>query len=201
MVLTGAPDRMAYANLLCVSGLSVDRFEHFYWADRAAYDEGKLTGFAFWQKFVRDAGLPRSEKLVEDLNHWDIRLWTTQDPAMVAWQLALKQHGLLTAVLSNMGDAVLENIEREFDWLQRFDVLVWSFQLGIAKPDPEIYRHTLAKLGTRPEETLFIDDKLENIEAARALGMKAIQFFSVEELRADLIAAGLDAVLPLPADE
>jgi len=80
-------------------------------------------------------------------------------------------------------------------------VLVWSFQLGIAKPDPEIYRHTLAKLGTRPEETLFIDDKLENIEAARALGMKAIQFFSVEELRADLIAAGLDAVLPLPADE
>jgi putative hydrolase of the HAD superfamily len=78
-------------------------------------------------------------------------------------------------------------------------VLVWSFQLGIAKPDPAIYRHTLDELGSRPEETLFIDDKRENVEAARALGIQAIQYSTVERLRADLIATGLDAELPLPA--
>ena len=111
----------------------------------------------------------------------------------------LKERGLKTAILSNIGDSVVESIEREFDWIHRFDVLVWSYQLGIAKPDPAIYRHTLDELGTRPEETLFIDDKLENVEAARALGMQAIQYSSVERLRADLIAAGLDAELPLPA--
>jgi len=136
--------------------------------------------------------------MVEELNRWDARLWTVQDPAMVAWQLALKQHGLLTAILSNIGDSVQVSVESEFDWIHRFDVLVWSYQLGIAKPDPAIYRHTLAELGTRPEETLFIDDKLENVEAARVLGIRAIQFFSVEYLRQELMAAGLASELPLP---
>jgi putative hydrolase of the HAD superfamily len=136
--------------------------------------------------------------MVEELNRWDARLWTVQDPAMVAWQLALKQHGLLTAILSNIGDSVQVSVESAFDWIHRFDVLVWSYQLGIAKPDPAIYRHTLAELGTLPEETLFIDDKLENVEAARVLGIRAIQFFSVEYLRQELMAAGLASELPLP---
>ena len=55
-------------------------------------------------------------------------------------------------------------------------MLVWSYQLGIAKPDPAIYRHVLKELGTQPEETLFIDDKPVNVEAALALGMKGILF-------------------------
>ncbi|MGA2277934.1 MAG: HAD family phosphatase, partial [Terracidiphilus sp.] len=145
------------------------------------------------------AGLPQEH--VEELNRWDMRLWTVQNPAMVAWQLALKQQGLLTAILSNMGDSVLESVEREFAWIHRFDVLVWSYQLGIAKPAPAIYLHTLAKLGTKPDETLFIDDRLENVEAAQALGIQAILYVSVEQLRADLIAAGLEKVLPLPKVE
>jgi len=125
-------------------------------------------------------------------------LWTVENPIMVAWQLKLKQHGLLTAILSNIGDDVLASVERTFDWIQRFDVLVWSYQLGIVKPDPAIYRHTLSELGTRPEETLFIDDKRPNVEAAQALGIQAIEYSSVERLHEDLIAAGLDGVLPLP---
>ena len=198
IVLTGPPDAASWANLLRISDLPEERFHSLYWADRAAYDEGKLTGITFWQKFLRAAKMPHNQETVEELNLWDTRLWTTQNPAMVAWQLALKQHGLLTAILSNMGDSVLANIEREFDWIHRFDVLVWSFQLGIAKPDPAIYRHMLAKLNVQPEEILFIDDKRENVDAARELGIQAIEFSSVERLRADLIAAGLDRTLPLP---
>ena len=68
----------------------------------------------------------------------------------------------------------------------------------MAKPDPAIYRHVLKELGTRPEETLFLDDKPVNVEAARALGILALQFSTVERLRADLIAAGLDSQLGLP---
>jgi putative hydrolase of the HAD superfamily len=199
IVLTGAPDAAAWAALQRITGLPEERFAPLYWADRHAYDEGKLTGIAFWQKFLRAAGLPPNQEMVEELNRWDARLWTTQNPVMVAWQLALKQRGLLTAICSNMGDNVWASIEREFDWIHRFDVLVWSYQLGIAKPDPAIYRHTLAELGTPPEETLFIDDLLANVEAARALGIQAIQFSTVERLRQDLIAAGLASELPLPA--
>jgi putative hydrolase of the HAD superfamily len=199
MVLTGPQDPRAYAALLRITGLSQESFESFYWPDRHAYDEGKLTGLAYWRKFLREAGLNPDPSVAEELNQWDARMWTTANPLMLAWQLELKRQGLLTAILSNMGDHVLANIEREFAWIHRFDVLVWSYQLGIAKPDPEIYRYTLKKLGLSPEETLFIDDKLINVEAARALGMRAIEFSTVERLRAALIASGLEREIPVPA--
>jgi putative hydrolase of the HAD superfamily len=200
MVLTGPPDPEALAAMVRITGLPVERFESIYWANRHAYDEGKLTGITFWQTFLRQAGLDdkHGQPVVDELNAWDARMWTTQNPVMLAWQRQLKRRGLLTGILSNMGDNVLDLMKREFDWLPRFDVLVWSYQLRMAKPDPAIYRHLLRELGTRPEETLFLDDKLVNVEAAQALGMNAIQFSTVDRLRADLTAAGLDAVLPLP---
>ena len=54
---------------------------------------------------------------------------------MLAWQQQLKVHGIRTAILSNMGDTVLANIEREFDWLPRFDTadLEFSAQDGKAR--------------------------------------------------------------------
>ncbi len=126
-------------------------------------------------------------------------MWTTTNPAMLAWQQQLKERGLLTAILSNMGDNVLDNMKREFDWLPRFDVQVWSYQLHMAKPAPAIYLHTLKELGVGPEETLFLDDRQVNVEAAQALGIQAIAFSTVERLRADLIAQGYSPELPLPA--
>lgn len=196
MVLTGAPDADAHAAMVRITRLTVERFESLYWNDRHAYDEGKLSGITFWQKLLRDAQMEPDQAKVEELNSLDARMWTTQNPAMVAWQKRLKQHGVLTAILSNMGDSVLANIQREFDWINGFDVLVWSYQLHMAKPDPKIYLHTLQRLGTRPEETLFIDDKRVNVDAAIALGMKAIEFSTVEKLEKYLLAAGLDRELP-----
>jgi putative hydrolase of the HAD superfamily len=198
MVLTLPPDPKAYAELLRITGLSSVRLDSFYWADRHAYDEGTLTGFAFWQKIAGDAGLDLDRSDLEELNLWDARMWTTQNDAMLAWQLELKQRGILTAILSNLGDTVHANIEREFAWLSRFNVLVWSYELRIAKPDPAIYRHVLKELCVRPEEALFVDDKQVNIDAARALGMKGSVFTNVAQLRADLISQGLDADIPLP---
>ena len=198
MVLTGPPDPEAHAALLRITGLPLARFESLYWANRPAYDEGELSGLAFWQKLVFDAGLALPAEKVEELNQWDARMWTTENPAMLAWQLALKQRGLLTAILSNMGDNVLASVEREFDWIHRFDALVWSFQLRMAKPAPAIYLRALEELGVRPAEALFLDDKPINVDAASALGIQAILFSTVERLRADLIAAGLDSTLPLP---
>ena len=198
MVLTGEPDSSAHDAMVRITGLPVDDFERYYWADRHAYDEGKLSGVMFWQKFARDSGLPLGPAQIDELNRQDARMWTTQNPAMLTWQRSLKAAGLRTAILSNMGDSVLENIKREFRWIDDFDVLVWSYQLHMAKPDAAIYRHALERLGTRPAETLFIDDKRVNVEAAEALGLKGLVFSTVEQLRRDLDAARFDSQLPLP---
>lgn len=199
MVLTGQPNMQAHDAMVRLTGLTDERFEELYWADRHAYDEGKLTGTTFWQKFARDGELALSPGQIDELNRLDGVYWTTQNPAMVAWQAQLRTAGLRTGILSNMGDTVLASLEREFAWLGNFDVLVWSFQLGMAKPDPAIYHYILEKLGTKAEETLFIDDKRVNIEAARKLGMVGVEFTTIEKLRTDLLSAGLDGMLPIPA--
>jgi putative hydrolase of the HAD superfamily len=184
--------------MLRITGLTAERFHALYWSDRPDYDAGHLTGLEYWQKFNRDAGLNLSPRLLEELNLWDARYWTTENPAMLAWQLALKQSGIKTAILSNMGDNVRQHIERELHWFSRFDALVWSYELKIVKPNPAIYRYVLGKLGTVPQETLFIDDRQVNVDGANALGMIGVTFTTAEALRLDLVAMNLDSTLPLP---
>jgi putative hydrolase of the HAD superfamily len=198
MVLTGLPDSSAHAALERMTGLSGEAFEQAYWADRHAYDEGKLTGLEFWKKLCADAGLRFDRAKLEELNRWDARMWTTQDPAMVRWHAQVRERGLKTAVLSNMGDSVLASILQAFPWLRDFDALVWSFELGVAKPDPRVYEEVLRRLGTKAQETLFLDDKAANVEAARKLDMEALVYSDLQQLRADLVARGWDKELPVP---
>jgi putative hydrolase of the HAD superfamily len=188
MGLTGPPDPEAHAALMRITGLPAETLDPLYWADRHAFDEGKLTGEAYWRDILRQAGLTFTPSAIAELVNWDARMWMTLNPPMLEWQGALKARGFLTAVLSNIGDTAQRAAERELAWLGRFDVRVWSHQLRMAKPDPAIYRYTLEKLGTQPEESLFIDDRQTNVEAATALGMKALIFTTVAQLRADLIA-------------
>ncbi len=198
MVLSGPPDPAARQQLLRITGMEEAAFEALYWVDRHAYDRGDLTGIGFWQKFARDAGLALNEESLAALNHWDARMWTTENPAMVRWQQLLRSQGLATAILSNMGDSVLASIESNLSWIADFDLLIWSYQHGCAKPEAAIYTLLLDRLGTAPEETLFLDDKEANVEAARKAGIHALPFSTVDQLRQDMISMRLDEQLPLP---
>jgi putative hydrolase of the HAD superfamily len=200
MVLSGPPNPEARQELHRISGLNHDTLESYYWIDRHAYDRGDLSGLAYWQKLNANAALGLADEHVSLLNHWDAKMWTTFNPAMIAWQQQLKSLGVETAILSNMGDTVLESIQASFEWISSFDVLIWSYQHNLAKPERAIYELLLDKLGTAAEETLFLDDKLENIEAARQLGIKGLVFTNVDQLRQDLISTGFDESLPLPPE-
>jgi len=67
-----------------------------------------------------------------------------------------------------------------------FDVLVFSCKEGFRKPEKEIYEITLNRLNTQPGETLFIDDRIENIRGAESLGIQTILFKDDEQLREKL---------------
>jgi FMN phosphatase YigB (HAD superfamily) len=64
----------------------------------------------------------------------------------------------------------------------------------------EIYEHTLQKLDVRADEALFLDDRLENVEGARAVGMHSLLFHGVRHLQEDLQREGLAGQLPLLPD-
>jgi putative hydrolase of the HAD superfamily len=81
---------------------------------------------------------------------------------------------------------------RKFNWLDEFEVKIWSCELGIIKPDPAIYRACLNALGCSAARTLFFDDRPDNVEAARQLGMEAHLFESAEQA-GKIVRAGLEA--------
>ena len=123
-------------------------------------------------------------------------MWISLNPPMLAWAAALQHAGFFTAILSNMVSDVLRTMLQEFAWLANFNQLTWSCDLGIAKPDPAIYAFTCDRLGVRPDEALFLDDKIENIRGAEAFGLQALQFSTIAQLRHDLAARGLLAGFP-----
>ncbi len=61
-----------------------------------------------------------------------------------------------------------------FDFLSLFEETYWSFKIGCRKPDNEPYLHVLNENNLVPEETLFIDDSIQNIETAKNLGIKTV---------------------------
>ena len=66
-----------------------------------------------------------------------------------------------------------------------------SCYMGLRKPDPNIYRRTLEIIGKTAERALFIDDRLENVAAAAAVGIKSICFTGADALRRDLQSFGV----------
>ena len=196
MVLSAAQEPASLAALKQITRLDDRAFDEHYWRYRHRYDLGELNGRTFWEAISRDAGLDLTPVEIARLIEHDVVMWSTLNEPMIRWAAAVQDAGLRTAILSNMGEELLGYMRQEFGWLGRFDHHTWSCELRIAKPDPAIYRHTCEKLGIAPERALFLDDKPENIAAAEAVGMLAIQFTTAEALEAELGRRGLAAQLP-----
>ena len=80
---------------------------------------------------------------------------------------------------------------REQAFFRRFHDIVVSGEVKLLKPDPAIYYLALDRFRLRPQDALFVDDRLINVEAAEAVGMKAHLFTSAEDLRTRLEQEGL----------
>ena len=199
MVLSQPADPDAHARMVEASGLSTEEFDHHYWRNRHSYDLG-MKGPDYWAKVAQDAGVTFTPKQVGTLVENDVLMWTSVNEEMLAWVVALQNAGFRTAILSNMVWEILAYMRQEFGWLAHFNYHTWSCELGIGKPDPHIYLHTCKELAVLPQETLFLDDKPENIAAAENVGLIGIQFSTVENLRKDLVGRGLQQGLPVPGE-
>jgi putative hydrolase of the HAD superfamily len=198
-VISLAANQGIHREMIEISGLPEETFEKYYWAYRTDYDAGTLNGRTYWEKIAESAGTRFTPQQIERLAWLDARMWMDLNGAMIAWHGDLKAAGLQTAILSNMGEDVLAAIRSDFSWIHDFDVLVWSCEVGSAKPHPAIYAHAIEKLGLKAEEALFIDNLEENILAARAAGLQGIVFRDIEQLARDLHTGGYEIPLPRAA--
>ena len=80
----------------------------------------------------------------------------------------------VTAILSNSADGARREEQARYDFAAVFDPIVYSHEVGLAKPDPRIYRLTCEIIGVEPAEAILLDDLPANIDGARAVGMSAV---------------------------
>ena len=115
-------------------------------------------------------------------NEWYMHM----DPIKETWKLIndLKEKGYKLYVLSNAPTFFADHASY-YNIVNKFDAMIFSGPIKLAKPEPEIYEYLFNKYDLKPEECFFLDDKEININAAKALGMDGIPFTpeKIDEIR------------------
>jgi putative hydrolase of the HAD superfamily len=195
MVLCNLPADEHIARIATLFGVDAAGFWKLYDTNRLALDRGDISPDDYWKMFASNAGHSLDEPTLKNLKWWDIEMWLGLNDPMLAWVEQLRAAGYKLGLLSNLHQTFADHLRAHAAWLRHFHVHVFSAEARRVKPEPEIYRHLLEKLNTPARETLFIDDRQTNIDAARREGMQGIVFSSIEQLRSDLLAIHFQ---PLP---
>jgi putative hydrolase of the HAD superfamily len=175
--------RLAWAQRL---GVAPEALYHAVFDSEAAAEAtvGGVPAEAVWASVGRAFALDQDAlaQLRTDFFAGDRR-----DDALVAFIRSLRP-AFRTGLLSNAWSDGRAIIAGRFGLADAVDDLVISAEVHLAKPDARIFELSAARLGVRPDETVFVDDFLHNIDGARGVGMHAVHFRNREQAIADVRA-------------
>ena len=195
MVLSNVPEELHWRQLEQVLAADQAGFQAAYWKYRDAYDRGALSAQTYWETVARDLDKTLDARTLRALIDADTAVWTQPNVEMMDWAARLNRAGIKTGILSNIGDAMELGVLGRFPALAEFSHHTFSHRLGIAKPDAAIYRHAVEGLRVPAGEIVFVDDREENIVAARAAGMVAVQYLGHEGFVKEMQRIGLGSLL------
>ena len=142
-------------------------------------DTGAITVAQAIVEF-REKGVPHPEEVTWFLEH--IEEMSVPRPEIWQQVVDLKAKGYHIYLLSNYSQEMFEKHTKGAAFLKVLDGGVISYQIHAIKPDHEIYETLLKRYGLKPEECVFLDDRLENVEGGKRAGMEAVQITSREML-------------------
>ena len=164
---------------------AVMRAALFRHPDWRLFDRGAMTEAALLARLHERTGRTPAE-----LSHLldVVRDSLVPKPAMVALLRALNAGGVPLYCLSNMPGSVYAHIRARYDFWDTFRGIVISAEVGMLKPEPEIFEHLLKRYALQGDETVFIDDHPPNVDGARSVGLQAILFEDEDQCRNELAA-------------
>ncbi len=139
---------------------------------------GKIKEKEFWNIV---------SKKIKNLNIKKLRQHILSDakplPAINLVKQLRKNKNLKLALLTDCPEEWLNYYERKYKVLHLFDVILVSYALHALKTDKRIYKKTIRRIKVKPEEVLFIDDKPENIEKAKEIGINTVLYRNIQQLK------------------
>jgi len=169
-------------------GLDKKRF--FQLANEAVYDSGYVTGKGsekdYWNEVREHSGIIASDDELrqEILSRFVPRDW------MLETVKSLQQQGLITAILSDQSDW-LDQLDSRYHFFQYFNAIFNSYHLGKTKRDATIFAEVIQKLKVEAGEALFVDDNIDHISRAVAVGLQTCLFEGRESFMKKLRGLGL----------
>ncbi len=170
------------AKMAAIASVPQEKFTESYWSDRLGYDKGLVTNVEYWNDIAQKCGVTFNAQQIDDLSELDTESWMRFDQPMWDWIDELRRVGKRVAMLSNMPRELGEALKSRTDRLRSFDHVTLSYEVRSAKPEAVIYEECMEGIGTAPEQTLFLDDRIENVQGAEMLGIRAMQFTSRDEV-------------------
>jgi len=184
-VMTGKPNRDLVINFICDSfDFLPSEFEKANLEKRKAIKEEGISDLQFWIRYAE-------KKNVSLTKNWETEfrnilldaIGVNEEMYLLVDELKSKE--VPVALLSNI-DVRLSRILRELNLYHPFDPCLLSCEIDAEKPNPKAYQVALDALKTPAHEVVFIDDRPENIEAAKQMGLDAILFESTAQIRKEL---------------
>jgi putative hydrolase of the HAD superfamily len=171
-----APQPAIYIERMAgIFDLPLERFTELYWQFRVPYDAATLTPEEYWEAVAQAASRRITADQIVTLIKVDDVSWARPAQGVGGWADYLRAAGIKTALLSNMPVPVRDYLVGR-TWFSEFDVRLFSCDIGVCKPAPEIYLECIRRLGVPASESLFLDDREVNVRAAEALGLHAVLF-------------------------
>jgi len=138
---------------------------------------GEVPEEAIWEHVAQTLGLSD-----EQLPQFYSDFWEgDQLDADLAQFMQILRPRYKVGIISNAWSDARRVLDRKFNLGSYVDDAIYSAEVKLAKPDVRIFQLALERLGVRAEEAVFVDDVLENVQAAQSLGMKGVQFKSTEQ--------------------
>lgn len=165
-------------------GLAAGELERMVFENRTAQlaAVGKADEAQIWRDLAGALRLtdPERDRLAAEFFAGD-----RVDQELVRYIRSLRPR-MKTGMISNAWPEIRRYLVHEWRIADAFDDLVLSAEVGLAKPDPAIYRLALSRLGVEAQQAVFVDDFEVNVIAARQVGMQAVHFRSPDQARRDV---------------
>ena len=166
-------------------GLSPDAIKQIWAEQIPLLGSGRMTEQEFWCQVQLAHGI-RPVDPAENLLGRAFAENLVPYPQIGRIVKELGQHGVVTAVLSNTIKPHARALRGVGLCADFTGPVMLSHEIGIRKPDEQIYSYALEQLGRQPGQVMFIDDDERNVAVARKLGMNGVVFNRPEQLRAEL---------------